>query len=201
MLKAVLLDFDGVLAKEEIFSERLAREYGITTDTTGSFFRTDFQKCLVGNADLKQELRKHLTEWGWRKSVDELLQFWFECDRDINEILISYIQKLRQIGILCYIVTNQEKYRTEYILYQLNLIEKFDGIFSSSHVGYLKDDPNFFKYALRELPNLKAHEILFIDDDVEKIVAAKQVGLFAAIYTDFLEIKRLLNSSITESVK
>ncbi|HKV59544.1 MAG TPA: hypothetical protein VJO32_14720 [Ktedonobacteraceae bacterium] len=38
MIKAVLFDVDGVLSAHELFSMRLARDHGITTEITAPFF-------------------------------------------------------------------------------------------------------------------------------------------------------------------
>ncbi len=59
-MKTLIFDADGMIVHGERFSGRLAHDYGISTDTTSHFFRNEFQLCLVGKADLKQELQKHL---------------------------------------------------------------------------------------------------------------------------------------------
>ena len=129
MLKTILFDIDGVLTNGGPFREQLERDHGIGMDISASFFRETFGDCLIGKLDTKQELLSLLPQWGWRRSVDEFLHYWFACMGVVNDPLVAYIQRLRQDGIPCYLATNQEKYRTTYIFEQMDFASKFDGIF------------------------------------------------------------------------
>ncbi len=59
IIKALLFDVDGVLVNGEPFSALLARDYGITLEMMASFFRGPFSACLIGRANLKEELARH----------------------------------------------------------------------------------------------------------------------------------------------
>ncbi|MEO8973666.1 MAG: HAD-IA family hydrolase [Ktedonobacteraceae bacterium] len=185
MIRVLLFDVDGVLANGEQFSKRLARDYDITAEMTTPFFNGPFLECLVGNADLKQELISHLKQWGWRGSVDEFLHYWFTSEHVIDETLVNRVQQLRQKGIRCYLATNQEQYRTAYILHEMGFADAFDGIFSSAYIGYMKYDGAFFAAVLHELDGVKAEEILFWDDSPGNVATAKEAGLHAELYSNF----------------
>ncbi len=129
MIKVVLFDVDGVLATGKPFSQHLAHDYGITQEMVVPFFRGRFLECLVGNANLKQELIEYLGQWGWQGTVDEFVDYWFRSEHCIDEPLVHEVQQLRQRGIRCYIATNQEKYRTAYLLEEMGFANAFDGIF------------------------------------------------------------------------
>jgi putative hydrolase of the HAD superfamily len=94
-------------------------------------------------------------------------------------------QQLRQHGISCYLATNQERYRTEYILNEMGFAARFDGVFSSAYMGYMKPQVEFFHHILHKLAHIKAGEILFWDDTLENIVVARTIGLHAEHYSDF----------------
>jgi len=70
VIRVILFDVDGVLAIGEPFSKHLAQTYGITSDLTRSFFEGRFLECLVGKADLKEELAGLLPAWGWSGSIE-----------------------------------------------------------------------------------------------------------------------------------
>ena len=69
----------------------------------------------------------------------------------------------------------------------MGFAQKFDGSFSSAHVGQVKNQPAFFEHVLRQLDGTKAHEILFWDDSAPNIATARQSGLQAEIYTSFAD--------------
>jgi putative hydrolase of the HAD superfamily len=196
VIKVILFDVDGVLSIGEPFSQRLARDYGITREMTSAFFQGRFSECLIGKADLKEELARCIHEWGWRDSVDEFVDYWFRCEHNINEPLVQAIQQLRRQGIRCYIATNQEKYRTAYILDQMGFADQFDGIFSSAHVGCLKHDAAFFMYVLQQLHDVEAHNILFWDDNPGNVATARAVGIQAELYCDLDDFEQKISRYI-----
>lgn len=194
MIKVLLFDVDGVLTSGGPFSKHLAQDYGISPEVTSAFFKEKLPACLIGNADLKEELLAYLQQWGWQQSVDDFIQYWFKSEHNIDEPLIEAIQDVRQRGIPCYLATNQEKYRTAYILEQMGFAEKFDGMFSSGHIGYAKPQRAFFMYVLSQLNGIEANEIFFWDDTPANVAAAREAGLQAEIYTSFADFQRTLAS-------
>ncbi len=193
MIKAVLFDADGVLLTGERFSRKLAKDYGISTDITEPFFKGPFKECIIGNADLKELLPQYLQKWGWQKSVDDFLDEWFESEHKIDEQLVQYIQDLRKKGIKCYLATNQEKYRVQYMLDKMGFSECFDKVYASSHLGHRKPAMEFYSKVVEDL-GLEKSQILFWDDTSENIDAANQFGLKAELYTSFEDFKDTMNT-------
>ena len=185
MVKAIIFDADGMIVHGERFSNRLAREYGISVETTSEFFRNEFQLCLVGKADLKQVLPKYLKRWGWKDSVETLLDFWFsEKYNEIDERFAPIIQELRAKGIKTYLATNNEKHRTDNLVENRGLGKWFDKVFSSAYIGSKKPDGAFFQYILEQIGGTK-ETMLFWDDDTENTDGAAAFGLPIEVYTDF----------------
>lgn len=52
----------------------------------------------------------------------------------------------------------------------------FKRIYSANKLGLSKKDPEIYKYILKDL-RLRADEVLFIDDTINNIAVAKEVGL------------------------
>lgn len=63
------------------------------------FFNGEFQDCLIGKADLKNVVKKYLKNWGWQKSVDDLLKEWFQFEHNIDEELADYLSSLKKKGL------------------------------------------------------------------------------------------------------
>lgn len=190
MLKTLLFDVDGVLVIGEHWHKDLERTHGITSDLLAPFFRGPFQACLVGKADLKVELANVLPRIGWLYSVDAFVDYWFRQDAlTLNDPLLQTIQLIRQSGIKCYLATQQERYRTNYILREMGFSALFDGMFSSVDTGYMKNDPRFFASILTTLDDCPAENILFWDDTPVNVDTARSAGMVAEIYTGFADFQ------------
>lgn len=192
MIKVVLFDADGVLINGPMFSEYLARDYGITPDKTWLFFTGVFKECVRGKADLKEELPPYLKKWGWKGTVDDFIHYWHNCEHIINQDLVDYIQNLRKKGIKCYLATNQNKYRFDYMLKEMGFSEFFDKCYASANLGHRKPEIEFFQELLRDLGNIDRSQVLFWDDTPRNIAAAKEFGIHAEFYTDFKDFKEIM---------
>lgn len=196
-LKAVIFDADGmVITNTTRFSESFSREFGVDYADMLPFFEGEFRQCLIGKADLKAAIQPYLAKWNWDKSAEELLEFWFMSEHHIDEQVVAYVQQLRNQGIACYLGTNQEKHRTEYMRTKMGFSEVFDDIYSSAEIGYKKPHPEFFKYIFKKLSPIEKEEIWFWDDTEENVEGAKKFGFNAELYTDFNNFKTKMNNLV-----
>jgi putative hydrolase of the HAD superfamily len=194
MIKAVILGADGVLINGERFAVVLSRELDVDPAKEKEFFTTTFQDCLVGKADLKESVAPYLSSFGWSGDVETFLEFWFKSEHSLNEELMGYVDELRNLGIKVILATNQEKYRTGYMLKHMGFDGKFDAIYSSAHLGLKKPSHEFYKKILSDM-QLMPEETIFWDDEEKNIQGAKEVGIHAEMFKDnahFMKITRSL---------
>ncbi|MDE2022128.1 MAG: HAD-IA family hydrolase [Patescibacteria group bacterium] len=188
--KVVIFDADGMIVHGDRFSKRLEQQFGISTEVTGPFFKNEFQLCLIGKADLREELARRIEGWGWKKSVDDLLDFWFgEEYTTIDSRFKPLIAKLKGNGIAVYLATNNEKYRTENLVVKRGLGTWVDGVFSSAHLGSKKPEPVFFQLIIDDIGVDKTH-VLFWDDDIENVEGARAFGIPTELFTDFSQFQQ-----------
>jgi putative hydrolase of the HAD superfamily len=188
MITTMLFDVDGVLATGDPWHKDLSDSYDITPQMLSPFFSGPFQRCLLGQADLKEELAHYLPRWNWPHSVEAFVDYWF-CRHTLDGQLIATIQQLRQLGIHCYLATQQERYRTAYLWHDMDLASSFDGMFSSVSIGYMKDKPAFFTSILASLADVQPGTILFWDDTLANVITARSVRIIAEVYRDFAQFQ------------
>lgn len=194
MVKVIIFDADGMIINGEMFTKHLSKDFNINPDGLSYFFANEFQQCLVGKADLKQKIKPYLTTWGWKKSTDEFLDYWFQVENVVNLQILDYVSKLRQKNIHCILATNQEKYRTNYITHEMNLGKEFDLIISSSQVRHKKPQIQFFQALLNKFTNVSKDEVLFWDDTLENVKSAESFGFKTELYKDFNDFKNKMQN-------
>ncbi len=116
MPKIALFDADGVLTlPEEIFSVVYTRSRGLDYAPFETFFTTEWLDFVTGKRDLKQHIAEHPEFWQWDGMPDDLIRYWCEVEDVRNQPRVALIAQLRASGTRCYLATEQEKYRAEYM--------------------------------------------------------------------------------------
>jgi putative hydrolase of the HAD superfamily len=200
MTKAVIFDTDGMVVITDMFSVKYCEEYKVPYENILPFFKNEFQPCLVGKADLKEQIKPYLDKWNWKKSVEEFLEYWFKAEHHIDNRVTKTISRLKKSGIKCYLATNQEIYRTNYLKNEMGFKTIFDRIFSSAEIGYKKPQAEFFDVVVKEI-GLDRNEIQFWDDTVKNVLGAKEVGLNAHLYTKFEEFESEIDNLLKDLVR
>lgn len=108
----------------------------------------------------------------------ELLTKLSECrikaDFVVNEGVVETLEKLKDKYRLS-ILSNALPSRRHHELLAENLISYFDPIIISFEIGVHKPDKKIFEYAIEQSP-FEASEIAFVDDKLENLQVAKDVG-------------------------
>lgn len=183
-VQAMIFDVDGVLVEPSGFANYLQREYPLILPQTTEFFRGVFVDCLLGKADLRAELPPFLAKWEWPHSLDDFVQAWFEAEREVDEQVMDAIGLARAQGIRCYVATNQERYRVEYMRGPMRFNTLFDEIYSSASLGFKKPTADFFQAVTADLA-IPVDQIIFWDDSLANVDAARAHGWQAELYTDY----------------
>lgn len=154
---------------------------------------------MIGKVDLKDAIDPYLSDWKWSGTVDEILRFWFGAEHSVDQRILNVIKDLQSKGVKCCLLTNQEKYRTKYMKKEMGFEEIFDDIFSSAEIGHKKPEKEIFEFALEKLKGnsgIKKEEVLFVDDDLKNIEAARDLGIKSHHYQDFDEFEKEIKSLI-----
>lgn len=195
-MKVILFDMDGVLTfREQPFSIGYIKKFGINPAPLLNFFATEWRDFVTGKKDLREHIATHPKVWQWNGTPEELMDYWFKSEDNRNEPLMAIIRQLRAKGIKCHIATEQEKYRTAYML-KNTFANEFDGCFSTCDIGYKKSNPEYFKAVIdllrNDLPSLQPKDIMYLDDDADKLDAAKACSISGELYKSPDQLKHLL---------
>lgn len=187
--RAVLFDADGMVLLPKRFSDQIQQDYGISWEKMKPFFMGPFLLCKIGKADLKEELAKVLIDWGWSGTVDALLEYWFRIGSAPDPEIVAIAQELRSRRVKCFLATNQEKYRANYLQNVVRLNDVFDGMLVSAEIGYTKKEVAFFEKSYTSINAneelmISKKEILFVDHEEENMAAARAFGFETYSYHD-----------------
>ena len=89
-----------------------------------------------------------------------------------------------------YILSNQLKFRTDYIRENFDL-SFFDAAFFSNEIGLKKPSEEIFHFLLKEI-NQKSENCLFIDDNQENISVSKKLGFNTILYQNLAQLMKEL---------
>lgn len=184
----LIFDCDGVLLPQLQRAAWLREKYPRSVHVMDEFFRGPFQKCLVGEAELSREVGPYLARWGYGGATATFIQDWFALDTAFDTELLQLVHAVRDQGIRVYVASNQEQLRARYLTDTLRMSDYFDGLFFSSHLGFRKPDPEFY-LSITERLRCEPGEILFFDDTVASVEAARAFGWRAEVYTDVRKCK------------
>jgi putative hydrolase of the HAD superfamily len=191
--KAIIYDNDGMITYGGRFSEQYAKEYGVDPAAMAPFFDGPFKDCLVGKADLKEELAKVLEAWKWSGTVDELLAYWFSIGDAVYNNVYDSISRLKAQGAVVCLATNQEKYRTQYLVTKLAYDKVFDEIICSADLGVYKHSPEglekIFQILKEKYGVMDKGEILYWDDREDHVESLNKAGFNGQLYRDYPSFK------------
>ena len=163
----------------------------------GSIHATAFAADLLPLA-----ITGRISDEAWRDEVGNRLQAaypeadatgavagWSASSGGINQPVLDL---LRQRRVPVALVTNATS-RLPQDLAALSLNGEFEHIINSSQIGVAKPDPGIFTAALRTL-NLRAEQVLFVDDDARHVAAATKLVIrsyqFQGDVTELEEVLR-----------
>ena len=192
-IKAVLLDYGGVIADEDFQDglRAMAREQGLDEGTMMNVARSavydsgfvlgrgtenEFWKCMREGAGLKgsdTELTKRVLE-GF------VLRPW----------MIKRVQQLNAQGVITGILSDQTHW-LDWLNERDHFFEFFDHIFNSYHMGKGKRDPGLFHDITKQLA-LSPNEILLVDDMKSNVTRAQAAGWKTIHYVDKASLLEML---------
>lgn len=180
--KVFVFDADGVAIHPWGFRDALINDHGIQPEETRPFFVDAFPACLRGEADLVSTLSPYLDDWGWRDSVEALIELWLLSENRPNDRVLAKVAELRACGYRVCLASNQEITRASFIRGEMGFEKFFDELFLSSEIGAMKPEPAFYQH-VEDVLAVRPQDIFFVDDGAAYIDAAAMRGWQTLCYS------------------
>ena len=177
MPRAIVFDFDGVIADSEMLSNSVLAEFvtelGVPTtleDSYTNFMGKRFHEVVEAiEATIGRKLPDGFAEDYQRRTLER-----FRRELRPIEGAREFIEAL--IDIPRCIASSSSPDRLALCLDVLNMTDLFqERVFSASNVARGKPHPDIFLYAAQEL-GVKAEECVVIEDSVGGVIAARAAG-------------------------
>ncbi len=193
MIKAVIFDFGGVLIdnpSEGIFSY-CANALGVSREALYELvkrkFEHDFQKGTLPEDEFWE---KACAELGAKKpAVSSLWGDAFRHAYSPKQEMFSLIKQLKKNGYKTGILSNTELPAMG--VYHEQGYDVFDVIILSCAEKTRKPERRIYEIALKRL-NIKPPEAIFIDDKIENIEGARNLGIAGILFQSPKQVKKEL---------
>lgn len=182
-IKAVLLDFGGVIA-EEGFQQGLyaiAKKFGLDQKrffqlANEAVYDSGYVTGKGSENDYWNEVREHSGIVAPDDELrDEILSRFVP-----REWMLDAVQSLQHKGLVTAILSDQSDWLDK-LDARYHFFQYFNAVFNSYHLGKTKRDPSIFAEVLQTL-NVDAGETLFVDDNIDHIARAVAAGLQTHIF-------------------
>jgi putative hydrolase of the HAD superfamily len=199
MVKAILFDIDGVIIRHESFFESAlsADEYRDPHRVITEFFQSDdCKRADRGQVHPFDAVRPYLDRIGWTGTSQEYFDRQHDYERQfIDHGLLSRIKALNGNRAKCYIASNQNVYRKEFLREALSLSANFSAVFFSSEIGAMKPEDCYWDAVIgrlaSDIPGIAPGETLFLDDLEENVASAERRGIQTLWVRSAADIERV----------
>jgi putative hydrolase of the HAD superfamily len=201
MIKALILDFGGVIVRTEDYSPRLAWDRRLNLPPGSA------ERAVHGSEAWVQAQLGHLDDAAYWDAIAALLGLppeqipdfardYFSGDR-LNTELMDLVRGLRhERGLQTAILSNDRPQLAEKIR-ALGIEPLFDEIVISASLGVMKPNPRAYESVLAAL-HVAPEESVFVDDAPANIDGARVVGMHAIHFRENAGVRLGLESLLAE---
>lgn len=183
MIKTVLFDYAGVITPTRnnyFFALENSDRFKLDPKELMRISYENWAETVIGKQDCSFFWNNIANKLGIEPDeLKDLIISTFPIDKGVVDIIRKTKQKYTTV-----LFSNQIKDWLEKVINDNNLENLFDYLINSYIVGARKPEKKIFLEALRRTSSLP-EEVLFIDDSLENIQAAKKLGINIIHYNNF----------------
>ncbi len=203
-LKALMVDVDGVVViapHPSGWSAGLEADLGLAPSLLQSaFFAPNWDDIVHGRAALRDRLTPVMAEIAPQLTAEAVIDYWLAADSRLDHALLADLDAVRARGVALHLATVQEHERARYLWETVGLSRHFDAMHYSADLGAVKPHDAFFA-AIEARTGLAPEDLLFIDDKVENVEAARRRGWPSAVWTGRDTLAAVMARAVTPAAE
>lgn len=190
--KAIVFDYAGVVAGDTAskFDQGISKITGASVDDYKKVYYRHNDLHNTGKISWEELWKRVLIDLDKETLLDEVLIF-IRKPKKINKNVIKLIEELKNKDYKVALFSNYSKVGGQRMRDVLHLDKIFDLMLISGEIGLAKPHPDAFLYLIEKL-DIKANEIVFIDDSPKNIKTAKELGITTILCEDPKNIRSQL---------
>lgn len=178
MIKVVGFDLGGVYLTDcwdGFVREKIVKKFHVDRDKLEA--KNNLLHKKISNGLISEDIFLQELVGSDKKTIQEVKNLIRSLNRVIYPELLGLMKKLKRNYKL--VLTNNEgKEWNEFRIKKFNLGKIFNEVLTSCFLGYSKPSRDYFKGVLTRL-NIKPSELLFIDNKIENVISARNLGIVA----------------------
>ncbi|MFZ2189613.1 MAG: HAD-IA family hydrolase [Candidatus Magasanikiibacteriota bacterium] len=192
MIKLILSDLTGVviIGGHKKLCKLLADKYNLDSDKLYAVIYTEyFNKFATNQISEEKAYSEPIKIFGLKETVQELTDMYLHT-HTINQPMVDLFKSLKNNYNLVLLTKNYKPY-LDWEIKEFGLKEIFSEFINTSEINLPKASRETLNYVLNKF-KLKPEEILYIDDQEENLVDAREMGFKTIFYQDFEQVKNEL---------
>ncbi|GAG03948.1 unnamed protein product, partial [marine sediment metagenome] len=210
-IKHFIFDFGGVLIEKTFVLKNLLDiiesdlSLSIPRDEN-SYMRKIKRKLSSGRISTQDFLQKIFEKYYYpfqkkdgalppkKVNAEYYVELWFDLYSQVADISVEMagiIERLHQADYTVSLMSNTHDVHAK-SNYLKGFYDIFDNVFLSNEIGFIKPDMDKYKYVLKKL-DTSPKKCIFIDDKIQNLVPARELGIIVIRFESFNGFKEQLN--------
>ncbi len=195
-IQVILFDIGGVFFKWKdrwLFND-IADRFGLSELHLTDECQKEMPNLRLGKIseqEMWQRIGRQINSKELSNSKDPLIHDFFKSKINIDDSVFATIRQLREKNIKMGILSNTAL-PMHSAVEELIDISYFDFLFLSYEIGMEKPDDAIFEHVIEKIPHAR-EEILFVDDRLSNVNAAKNFGMKAIHFMNTVHMVEDLN--------
>jgi epoxide hydrolase-like predicted phosphatase len=210
-IKHFIFDFGGVLIEKTFVLKNLldmieADIHVSIPRLENPYIRKLKRKLSSGRTTSREFLEKILDKFYYpfqknngtlpskKVNVEYYLELWFDLYSQVTLVSVEMaeiIERLHQAGYTVSLMSNTHDIHARSNMLR-GFYDIFDNVFLSNEIGFIKPDMEKYKYVIKKLET-KPKKCVFIDDKIQNLVPARELGIIVVRFESFKDFKGKLN--------